>query len=184
MGEAIVAPGAEQATQRRWTIADLLTVSRLPLAAAFFAVDDVRWRVAFLVVAAATDLLDGALARRLGASRLGEVLDPVADKLFMVCAAGAVALSGQLHPLELLGVLSRDIVATLAFAYVMMAGRAAAIPARVGGKIVTCCQMSVLAAFLATSPLIRPLAWVTMGASLYAIIDYRIVANRARRRLD
>lgn len=44
----------------------------------------------FLILAAATDLFDGYAARRLGQiSRLGKILDPIADKLFIggVCAA-------------------------------------------------------------------------------------------------
>ena len=44
----------------------------------------------FLFLAAATDLFDGYAARRLGQiSRLGKILDPIADKLFIggVCAA-------------------------------------------------------------------------------------------------
>ncbi len=183
VGEATSAPVSQQAT-KRWTFADLLTASRLPLAVAFFVVDAPSWRAVILVVAGATDLLDGTIARRFGASRLGAFLDPVADKLFMVSAAGAVLLSGQLHPLELLGLLIRDIVATLAFSYVTLAGRSAAIPARFGGKLVTLLQMATLCAFLLETPLIHPLAWAATAASLYAIYDYRVVANRLRRRLD
>lgn len=44
----------------------------------------------FLILAAATDLFDGYAARRLGQiSRLGKILDPIADKLFIggICAA-------------------------------------------------------------------------------------------------
>ena len=65
--------------------------------------------------AAASDLLDGQLARRFGSSSLGAVLDPVADKLFMASAFGVVAFSGRLEPYEILGVLLRDVVATIAF---------------------------------------------------------------------
>ena len=69
-----------------------------------------------LGIAAATDLLDGPLARRFGASALGAVIDPVADKLFMASAFGVVAVSGAARALEIVGVLLRDIVATVAFA--------------------------------------------------------------------
>lgn len=170
--------------RRRWSVADLLTVVRLPLAVAFFVVEASQWRALILLVAGTSDLLDGWVARRLGASRLGAVLDPVADKLFMVAAAGAVLLSGRVDPLLLLGVLARDIVATLAFAWVMVIGRPAAIAARSSGKIVTVCQMAMLLAFVGNSPLIVPCAWGAAVSGLWAIIDYRLVANRARQRLD
>jgi len=184
VGEAIPAPSGQQATRRRWTVADLLTVVRLPLAVAFFLVDVPLWRALILAVAAATDLLDGAIARRLGGSRLGAVLDPVADKLFMVSAAGAVLLSGRVPPLLLLAVLLRDIVATLAFAWVLVIGRPAAIAARWSGKAATIGQMAMLFAFVVESSLIVPFAWVAAAAGLWAIADYRVVANRDRQRLS
>ena len=49
-----------------------------------------------------------------GGSRLGSFLDPVADKLFMACAFGVVLLSHSLSPLEILGVLARDLAAASA----------------------------------------------------------------------
>src|SRR2546430_15204518 len=53
------------------------------------------------------------LARRFGESRAGAVLDPTADKVFMAAAFFTVARTGLLHPLEIVGVLARDIVAAL-----------------------------------------------------------------------
>ena len=82
--------------RHRWTTADLLSAVRIPLAIAFpFGSNDVR--LALLAAAAASDLLDGQLARRFGSSWLGAVLDPVADKLFMASAFGVVAFSGRLE---------------------------------------------------------------------------------------
>ena len=104
---------AEQG-RARWSTADVLSAVRIPLAIAFpFASNDVR--LALLAAAAASDLLDGQLARRFGSSSLGAVIDPVADKLFMASAFGVVAFSGRLEWYEILGVLLRDIVATVAF---------------------------------------------------------------------
>ena len=59
--------------RRDWTIADLLTVVRIPLAVAFPLVSN-GWRFVVLATAAATDLLDGQLARRFGSSRFGAVI--------------------------------------------------------------------------------------------------------------
>jgi len=52
------------------------------------------------------------------------------------------------------------------------------LPARAGGKAVTWCQMLTLAAFVADSDLLRPLAWATAAISVYAIADYGRVAWR------
>ena len=113
----------------------MLSGARIPLAVAFPLAPD-RWRMVILATAAATDLLDG-VARRFGSSALGSLLDPVADKLFMGAAFGVVAVSGRLAPYEVVGVLLRDIVATVAFAMTIYSHRPRAIPARAGGKAVT-----------------------------------------------
>src|SRR5512138_942578 len=87
--------GAEQG-RARWSTADLLSAVRIPLAIAFpFVSNEVR--LVLLGAAAASDLLDGQIARRFGSSALGAVIDPVADKLFMASAFGVVALSGRLE---------------------------------------------------------------------------------------
>jgi len=152
--------------------ADALTLARLPLAGVFLVVEEPIVRAAALAVAAASDLLDGWLARRYGGSRLGPVLDPVVDKLFMVVGFWVVLRSGLLNPFEILAVLLRDIVALFAFLTTVVLGRPTTLPARAGGKAVTVCQLLTLGAFLTGSELIRPLAWATGAVSLYAIADY------------
>ena len=172
---------AEQG-RARWSTADVLSAVRIPLAIAFpFVSNEVR--LALLAAAAASDLLDGQLARRFGSSSLGVVIDPVADKLFMASAFGVVALSGRLEWYEILGVLLRDIVATVAFVATYVSHRPRAIPARAGGKAVTVAQVLTLLAFLADSPHLRPLAWATTAVALYAIWDYYRVAPTAERRV-
>ena len=163
------------------SFADVLTVSRLPMAFAFVITPSSTVRLALLAAAATTDLLDGFLARRIGSSRFGSFLDPVADKLFMVCAFSIVLVSGRLAPFEVLAVLLRDAVATIAFAVTLVSRRPAAIPARLGGKAVTVGQVLTLVAFLLESPYLRPLAWATGAVGLYAIWDYQHVAGAKRR---
>ena len=168
-------------TRLRVTLADLLTLARLPLAVLFVVAGHPGIRAAILAVAAATDLLDGFLARRLGGSRFGAFIDPVADKLFMAAAFGVVLVSGRLAFYEALGVVLRDIVASVAFAVTALSGRPMAIPARLGGKAVTVAQLITLAAFLADSSLLRPMAWATSAMGLYAIWDYQQAAPRSKR---
>lgn len=170
--------------ERRLAIADVLSAVRIPMALAFVLWSSQTARLVILAMAAASDLLDGTIARRFGASRLGAFIDPLADKLFMACAFGVVALSGRLEPFEIAGVLLRDIVAAIAFIVTMLGGRPSAIPARPGGKAVTVLQLMTMVAFLLDSAYLRPMAWATAAVALYAIWDYQHVAARARRRLD
>jgi phosphatidylglycerophosphate synthase len=158
--------------------ADLLTALRFPLAALFPFVHGTLARLGIVALAAVTDLCDGLIARRTGGSRWGPVLDPIADKAFIATAFITLASHGVLHPLEITGVLLRDIVAVLAFGGTLILRRPVALPARAGGKAVTVLQMLTLLALLAASPLVRQLAWATAAVSVYAIWDYGRAATR------
>jgi CDP-diacylglycerol---glycerol-3-phosphate 3-phosphatidyltransferase len=170
----------EEQGRRSWTAADLVSAMRVPLAIAFPLVSN-SWRLVVLAMAAGSDLLDGPLARRFGSSSLGALIDPVADKLFMVSAFGVVAFSGKLEIYEIVGVLLRDIVATVAFVATLLSHRPRAIPARAGGKAVTVAQVLTLLAFLLDSKLLQPMAWATAGIAVYAIWDYYRAAPDAER---
>jgi cardiolipin synthase len=146
-------------------------------------VSGTQWRLVILAAAAMSDFADGFVARRLGGSRLGGFLDPVADKFFMACAFVVVLVSDALTPLEILGVLARDLAAALAFVITLVIRRPAAIPARLGGKAVTIGQLLTLLAFVLGSLLLRPLAWATAAVALYAIWDYIRVARVQQRAL-
>jgi cardiolipin synthase (CMP-forming) len=83
-----------------WTLANGLTALRIALAPVFLVLyvegDRMRALAAF-AAAAATDVLDGLVARALGEqTRLGAFLDPIADKFLAACALVALAATGRL----------------------------------------------------------------------------------------
>jgi len=64
------------------------------------------WAVGLLIAAAASDWLDGKIARALNQqSRLGQVLDPAADRLYIVATIAALAIRAII-PWWLVGVLA------------------------------------------------------------------------------
>ena len=160
--------------------ADVLTMMRFPLAALFPFAAGALQQLVIVALAGATDLADGALARRTGGSRWGPVLDPVADKVFVATAVLTFVGHGLLHPLEIAAVLLRDIVAALGFAATALLRRPVALPARAGGKAVTVAQGLTLVALIAASSLVRPLAWATGAVSVYAIWDYGRAVRRGK----
>lgn len=179
MGEGMAAAKGRQGRARHALgLADLVSMARVPLAVAFVAGDSAEVRLPVLTVAAASDLLDGWLARRLGPSRVGAVLDPITDKLFMVAAFAMLAVSGSLTVLEILGVLLRDILTPLGFLLTVALKRPVTVPARAGGKLVTVGQSLTLFAWLLESSYLRPMAWATAAMALYALADYGLVAVR------
>ena len=73
-------------------IISLLRICLVPVFTALYLQGRVMQAMAVLLLCAASDVLDGAIARRFNmATELGKVLDPVADKLIqaamMLCAA-------------------------------------------------------------------------------------------------
>lgn len=96
----------------RWTPSNILSASRVGLVipAALLTIADMRWAAfAVCVLASATDVLDGHLARRNNeVTEFGKIIDPLADKIF-VATMVIVMLSKGMIPLWLvLIVLGRD----------------------------------------------------------------------------
>ena len=88
---------ASAGADRVWTVPNALSVLRLVGIGVFlWLVLGPRWDIAafgVLVASGATDYLDGYLARRLRQySRLGELLDPVADRLYILAVVVGLAL--------------------------------------------------------------------------------------------
>lgn len=89
----------------------LLSLARLPLGVAFMA-SSKRPVVAMSLVAASglTDVLDGWTARRFNmVSATGAVLDPLTDKWFVACVIAALVARGQLPPLGVLALMTREL---------------------------------------------------------------------------
>jgi CDP-diacylglycerol---glycerol-3-phosphate 3-phosphatidyltransferase len=164
----------EAARQEKPLIAipDFLTGIRIPLAVAFLVLPQIAARLTILVLFVVTDVLDGWVARKFGGSRIGKVLDPVCDKLFMLAGFWTVYNSGVLNLPEMLAVLFRDIVAAVGLIVVFVLGRTTTLPSRAGGRAVTVAQILTLISFVAGSDLTGSLAWATGAISLYAIWDY------------
>lgn len=106
----------------RHAIPNGLSALRLVLGCAFpFIPAD--WRVAVVVVAALSDMFDGLAARWLRAeSDTGRLLDPVADKVFVMALAGTLIAEGALDPWWALGLALRDVVVLVGLFYTI-AGR-------------------------------------------------------------
>lgn len=170
-----------------------LTVARILLVPVFlwalFAEggDEPTWRwtaAAIFVLAAATDRLDGWLARRGGTvTSFGIVADPIADKA--LTGAGFVGLSilGDLPWWVTVVVLVREIGVTVLRAVLI---RRRLIPASRGGKLKTVLQAVALTAFVAMLPSpLSEVAWVIMLAAVVVTVvtglDYVRGAVREQR---
>jgi cardiolipin synthase len=169
-------------------LANALTVSRIPLGIAFWATYGHRgWSVALVVLAALTDAVDGTVARRAqrrrgftGAS-VGEWLDPLADKIFVILVLGAI----QTHdpaPWGLVALIAaRELVLIpLAAAYrLVVPGRAPhAFKAGPLGKAATIAELAAITALIVRVELALPLAVAAAGLGLAAVVTYIARATR------
>ena len=164
---------------------NLLSCSRLVLAAGFVASPGTDARVGLIGVAALTDFLDGWLARRVHAtSRWGAMLDPIADRVFVLTVVGTFLFLGTLSTAAYFVLITRDLATAIGFlvARIIPWLRPVEFKARVLGKIVTVLQLFTLAAVLAAPRIVTTLLVCVAVASVAAIADYTLALWRARAR--
>jgi phosphatidylglycerophosphate synthase len=163
----------------RWAkhIPNLLTSFRI-LLAALFPIVPVSLRPLVVGIALLTEYLDGALSRWLHAQTLvGQILDPIADKLFF----GSVAItflaerSLALDEILLLGI--RDLLVICAVSFTILRGswyQLSMMKPRFFGKLTTALQYGAFINLVFSSHLSPLLAVVTGIAGVLAAGQYFI----------
>ncbi|MCI0701123.1 MAG: CDP-alcohol phosphatidyltransferase family protein [Planctomycetia bacterium] len=152
-----------------------LSIIRLLLGFAFpfFPTD---WRLWVIIIAALSDAFDGLTARWLHAeSKAGRLLDPIADKVFILMVALTLLAESAIHPLWAAGVAARDLVVLVGVVIVTVRRRWSAyrkMRPKLIGKITTAAQFGVLLALIAwgSSP-----TWLLVTATVLSVlagIDY------------
>lgn len=157
---------------------NLVSLLRVPLALTFpFVADSAPAALTVLGLAGATDVLDGMLARRLGAvTALGAVIDPVADKLFALSATGSLL---ALHRLPWWGVpalFARELLEAPLLVRGLRRrrrGDRAPVPSsNVTGKLATVAQTGALLAAIAAPWALPPALGVAAVTAVVAGVVY------------
>src|SRR3712207_4983984 len=110
-------PGADEARglgDRVVTVPNVLSLLRLflvPVVVALLLAGSDTLAAAFFVLAALTDFLDGRLARMAGPTRLGRILDPLADRLMLSSVAVVLAVRDLLPAWAVAILVGRDLLA-------------------------------------------------------------------------
>ena len=186
---------AKAPADRILTIPNLLSFARLlgvPLFLWLVIVAEADgWALFLLVVAGVTDWLDGAIARWTGQfSRLGALLDPVADRLYIAAPVIGLAIRGII-PWRLVLLLALRDVMLLGLLPILRSRGMIAMPVTLVGKAATFCLLWGFPFLLlgaeegAWGLLGRTCGWafVLWGTALYwwAGLDYVIKAFRLPR---
>ena len=124
----------------------LLAVPVLIWLLALDTLDSRAWATAVFLLAAFTDLLDGAIARKRGEiTSFGKLADPIADKALIGAALIGLSLMGDLGWWITIVILVRELGVTFLRMWVIKHG---VIPASRGGKAKTLAQVIAISMYL------------------------------------
>ncbi len=168
-----------------WTVPNAVSASRFALAVGFLAAEGTGVRVALLGLASLTDVLDGWLARRARmASRLGALIDPVADRVFALAVLARFVMGGELSLWQAGVLFFRDIMTLIGWFTARSVAWLRAIPfqARWLGKAVTVGQALTFVAVLLAPSTVMALVIVVGVLGVASTVDYTLMLWRRRDR--
>jgi phosphatidylglycerophosphate synthase len=173
-------------SRRAWfNLPNTISLSRVVLALAFVLVAEPWDRIALIAVAGFTDFMDGWFARHeRSESTAGALLDPLADRIFVLVAISTYLVEGQLTTAQYFIFLTRDLATAAGFvvAKIIPTLRPAVFRARMLGKIVTVLQLIALVTILILPELTDFMIMSIGVVSLASIVDYTIALWRGRAR--
>lgn len=104
-----------------FTIPNIISLSRLPLALVFLQ-ENLFYRIAALILAMCSDVLDGYFARRYClVSRLGTLIDPLSDKLFVIFVLGILTReNNSLTVTQIASFFCRDMAVVIYGSYLVL----------------------------------------------------------------
>lgn len=111
-----VARDVRNRSDRILTVPNALTLSRIlmvPVVVALLLAKNDGTALAVFLIASITDFLDGRIARRQGPTRIGRMLDPIADRLILSSSAVVLAMRGLLPAWAVMILVGRDILTLL-----------------------------------------------------------------------
>ena len=180
-----------------WTIPNMLTLLRI------IAVPFIMWctldpstyiecgeytfpiiGLVIMIAAASTDLVDGYIARHFNqGSQLGEMIDPLADKLMHCAAVLSLVIIGYVHWAFIVILLAKE--ATMVVGGIFMAGDSKNIKANYMGKVASATLslaivMSYFHAFWADK--VFYLDWIVLGIGL--VLTYIAFFNYLKQAID
>jgi len=157
-------------------IADLISLSRLALAAAFvYFATRPTIAVAILCLAGISDWLDGWVAKRHGnETRFGALLDPICDRLFIVPVLTTLVLVHGVPLWQLAVLITRDVANSIGATTVWLArpDLLRQLHPRRSGKVVTSLQFWCVVHIVLDLPLFALSFGAVALATAWALVDY------------
>lgn len=157
----------------------LIRLGLVPVVAYFLAMEAYRIALPVFLIAALSDLADGYIARRFKlTSRLGALLDPIADKLNMVVTTVLLAWLAQLPLWLAIAIVARDVLIVAgALAYRFALGPVKIAPSQLS-KVNTLLEFALLLLVMAVAA-----GWIDGGpwmTAAFLIVFATVVASGAQ----
>ncbi len=168
-----------------FTLPNLVSTSRVALAIGFVASDTAPTRLALIGIASLTDFLDGWLARRTQSmTRVGALIDPVADRFFVLAVVVSFVAGGQLALWQATAILFRDVMSIIGWFVARNVSwlRPIAFKARPMGKLVTGAQLLTFLAVLLRPTWVNAMVLLVAALGVTATVDYTLMLWRERER--
>ncbi|UCD35552.1 MAG: CDP-diacylglycerol--glycerol-3-phosphate 3-phosphatidyltransferase [Nitrospiraceae bacterium] len=129
-------------------IPNLLTLTRIVILP-FFVVTLVyrqyQYALILFVIASVTDLLDGLIARMTGQiTELGKILDPVADKFFLITSFVLMSMTEMIPTWLAIVVISKDVIIVAGFLILYMITHTLKIEPSMLGKVSSALQFILI----------------------------------------
>ena len=172
------------------TVPNQLTFLRLGILPFFIVLifyDQYAWALLILMLAAATDGMDGLLARSLNQkTALGAYLDPIADKLLLSSSFVVLAWNGRIPWWLTIMVLGRDVLILMTATVILLVSGYRQFPPSIFGKMTTASQILMVVAVLFsavfTLPVldlaVRVLAYIVAAFTIFSGFHYSVVVAR------
>lgn len=142
------------------------------------------WAFGIFVFAAATDSIDGWVARRYhGVTRWGQLADPIADKLLIVGALASLAAVGDLPWWAVVVIVAREMAVTV-LRVMLVQRHDLVMPASWWGKAKTVLQVIAVSLFLlpsVASDTALLVLYVAIAVTLWSGLDYAFRAGALAR---
>lgn len=159
-----------------FTLPNIISFSRIPLALLFLQ-ENPTWRLFALILAMLSDGLDGYLARSQSlSSKFGALLDPFADKFFVIFAAVILINEDKLFLWQAIALACRDISVLLFGLYLIANNRLINYQFRSiwCGKITTLMQFFVLISLTLNVRVPSPLYIMFVLLGLLSLVELAI----------
>ncbi len=128
------------------------------------------------ILASLTDFLDGYIARRYNlVSNLGKLLDPLADKLLVASVLVTMTAAGEVSPIVVLIILTRELAVTGLRSIVASEGMV--IAASKYGKLKTISQILAITTLIIARILTTTSVWPAVGTALLYIATFITVLS-------